>query len=100
MNENVSTHTTLIPVSEMFGSTNGGGSSDSRQPFDQKQSSNKSSLSYALEIIEIELASLSKIQTSNNEEIKKRLTEIQKFRENNLVVVGAIGGLKKLKEKI
>lgn len=100
MNENVSTHTPLIPMSEMFGpSTNE--SSDSRQPImEQQKSLQKASLAYVLEIIESELGSLTKIQASNNEEIKKRLTEIQSFRENNLVVVGAIGGLKKMREKI
>lgn len=99
MNENVSAHTPLIPMSEMFGpSTNDSG--DSRQPMEQQKSLQKASLAYVLEIIQSELDSLTKIQTSNNEEIKKRLTEIQGFRENNLVVVGAIGGLKKIREKI
>jgi len=99
MNENVSTHTPLIPMSEMFGSSTNE-SNDSRQPMEQQKSLQKASLAYVEEIIESELCSLTKIQTSNNEEIKKRLTEIQSFRENNLVVVGAIGGLKKIREKI
>ena len=99
MNENVSTHTPLIPMSEMFGSSTNE-SNDSRQPMEQQKSLQKASLAYVEEIIESELCSLTKIQTSNNEEIKKRLTEIQSFRENNLVVVGAIGGLKKIKEKL
>ncbi|CAM9101276.1 unnamed protein product [Ectocarpus sp. 8 AP-2014] len=84
----------------MFGSNKGNASTDARQPLDQQQFSKKASLSYMPEMIQSELDSLSKIQTSNNEEIKKRLTEIQTFRENNLVVVGAIGGLKKLMEKM
>ncbi|CAM9555172.1 unnamed protein product [Ectocarpus sp. 8 AP-2014] len=103
MNESVSTHTPLIPMSEMFGSnTNENGDSHSRQPMEQQQqkSSQRASLTYVLEIIESELGSLAKIQTSNNEEIKKRLTEIQSYRESNLVVVGAISGLKKIREKI
>jgi len=99
MNENVSTHTPLIPTPEMFGSSTNE-SNDSRQPMEQQKSLQKASLAYVEEIIESELCSLTKIQTSNNEEIKKRLTEIQSFRENNLVVVGAIGGLKKIREKI
>ncbi|CAN0370567.1 unnamed protein product [Ectocarpus sp. 12 AP-2014] len=99
MNENVSTHTPLIPMSEMFGS-NTNERMASRQPTEQQECLQKASLAYVLEIIEGELDSLSKIQTSNKEEIKKRLTEIQSLRENNLVVVGAIGGLKKIREKI
>ncbi|CAN0448788.1 unnamed protein product [Ectocarpus sp. 12 AP-2014] len=99
MNDNVSTHTPLIPMSEMFGS-NTKESIASRQPMEQQKCSQKASLAYVLEIIDGELDSLSKMQTSNKEEIKKRLTEIQSFRENNLVVVGAIGGLKKIREKI
>ncbi|CAN0247540.1 unnamed protein product [Ectocarpus sp. 6 AP-2014] len=99
MNDSVSTHTPLIPMSEMFGS-NTNETSDSRQPMEQQKSSQRASLTYVLEIIESELGSLAKVQTSNNEEIKKRLTEIQSFRESNLVVVGAISGLKKIREKI
>ena len=99
MNEKVYTHTPLIPMSEVFGS-NTNESNDSRQPVEQQKPLQKASPAYVLEIIESELDSLTKIQTFNNEEIKKRLTEIQSFRENNLVVVGAIGGLKKMRQKI
>lgn len=49
--------------------------------------------------IDSEINSLVTIQASNNDEIKKRMTEIQSLRESNLVVVGAIRGLKKIKEK-
>lgn len=92
------THTPLIPMSEILMSgTNE--SSGPRQPPEQ-QSSKTTSSSHVLEIIESDLKSLSNIKNSNNEEIKKKLTEIQSLRENNLVVVGAIGGLQKIKEKV
>ena len=56
--------------------------------------------SSVLDMIDREVENLKKIQSDNNEEIKKRLTDIQSLRENNLVVVGALGGLKKLKESL
>lgn len=94
MDNSVANHAPLIPMSEMFLS---GTDKNARKPMEQDK---KESLSYALELIDAELASLNTIQCTNNEEIKKRLTDIQSLRENNLVVVGAIGGLKKIKEKL
>lgn len=101
----MSTHSPLIPMSEMFtdsaannkdNNNNIGGADEQAR----KNPATKGSLSYALEQIESEIAGLTDIQSNNNEEVKKRLTEIQSLRENNLVVVGAIGGLKKLREKL
>lgn len=107
MTESVQSHGPLIPMSEMFmQSTSGAGATvesnkDRRDVADQHQtSSKKGSLSHALEIIDSELANLGKVQSNNNDEIKKKLTDIQSIRENNLVVVGAIGGLKKMKESL
>ena len=106
MPEHVSNHAPLIPMSEMFTtSTASEVPNDTRQPVEQQQQqqqqpSKKGSLSYSLELIDLELANLTNIQSNNNEEIKKRLTDIQSLRENNLVVVGAIGGLKKIREKL
>lgn len=102
MSDSVPTHTPLIPMSEMFAtSTASEVNKDTHQPVDQQQQrSKKGSLSYSMEVIDLEIANLTSIQSNNNEEIKKRLTDIQSLRENNLVVVGAIGGLKKIKEKL
>lgn len=97
MNDSASNHAPLIPMSEMFMSSTPE-SKDARQSAD-KQSS-KTSPSYVLDLIDNELESLVKIQNSNNEEIKKSLTDIQRLRENNLLVVGALGGLKKIKDKL
>lgn len=102
MPEHVSNHAPLIPMSEMFTTSSASEvRKDTRQPVEQQQlPSKKGSLSYSLELIDLELANLTNIQSTNNEEIKKRLTDIQSLRENNLVVVGAIGGLKKIREKL
>ncbi|CAM9098590.1 unnamed protein product [Sphacelaria rigidula] len=91
----------LIPMSEMFMSNTTGGehSKDVRQQFEQ-QTPKKGSMTYTQEVIDSEIASLRKIQSTNNDEIKKRLMDIQSLRENNLVVVGALGGLKKMKESL
>lgn len=97
--DSASNHAPLIPMSEMFMS-NTTECQDARQPADKQQSSKRTSSSYSFDIIDNELESLAKIQDSNNEEIKKRLAEIQRLRENNLLVVGAVGGLKKIKEKL
>ena len=104
----MSSHSPLIPMSEMFMSAapaeeresaaSKGNSGADEQAC--KNTATKGSLSYALEQIDREIAGLTDIQSNNNEEVKKRLTEIQSLRENNLVVVGAIGGLKKLREKL
>ncbi|CAM9094074.1 unnamed protein product [Ectocarpus sp. 12 AP-2014] len=101
-------HGPLIPMSEMFmqsphGSATGTGAhnTDRREVAEQGQNlSKKGPLAHALETIDSELTSLGKVQSSNNDEIKKRMTEIQSLRENNLVVVGAIGGLKKMKDSL
>ena len=90
MNENI--QNPLIPMSEMFSSSTTE-SKDVRQKSGQPPSSTK-------DLIDIELETLTTVQTSNNEEIKKRLTDIQSLRENNLVVIGAIGVLKKLKKNL
>lgn len=94
--------TPLISMSEMFTtSTTPEAKTDGRQTVHQQQgASKKGSVAYSHEIIDTEIENLSNIQTNNNEEIKKRLSDIQRFRENNLVVVGAIGGLKKIKDKL
>jgi hypothetical protein len=90
----------LIPMSEMFMSNTGGEhNKDIRQQI-EPQTPKKGSMAYAQEVIDSEIASLQKIQSTNNDEIKKRLTDIQSLRENNLVVVGALGGLKKMKESL
>lgn len=98
MNDSTTNNTPLIPMSEMFMSSTAE-NKEIRQPAEQ-QLSKRASPSYAPELIDKELESLVKIQDSNNEEIKKRLTDIQRLRENNLLVVGAISGLKKIKEKL
>lgn len=96
----VSSQNPLIPMSEMFMSnTATENKKDARQHADQ-QVTKKGSMSYAQEMIDNEIASLQKVQSNNNEEIKKRLTDIQALRENNLLVVGALGGLKKIKENL
>lgn len=102
MSDSVPTHTPLIPMSEMFTtSTTSETHKDIRQPVDQhQQNPKKGSLAYSTEVIDSEIANLTSIQSNNNEEIKKRLADIQSLRENNLVVVGALGGLKKIKEKL
>lgn len=103
MPEHASNHAPLIPMSEMFATSTAASEvpKDTRQPVEQQQPpSKKGSLSYSLELIDLELTNLTNIQSTNNEEIKKRLTDIQSLRENNLVVVGAIGGLKKIREKL
>ncbi|CAM9106511.1 unnamed protein product [Ectocarpus sp. 12 AP-2014] len=99
MNESVANNAPLIPMSEMFLSSTKEGS-EPRQPADHQHVSKKASLSYVLQMIESELDNLAKLQTKNNEEIKKRMTGIHGFRENNLVVVGAMGGLKKIRDKL
>ena len=100
MSDSVQTHTPLIPMSEMF-ATSTDVNKDIHQPVNQQQQgSKKGSRSHSMEVIDLEIANLTEIQSNNNEEIKKRLTDIQSLRENNLVVVGAIGGLKKIKEKL
>lgn len=104
MSNSVSHQAPLIPMSEMFTPTTTADSSkDSHLPTGHQQhvqQPQKGSLSYSLELIDNEITSLDAIQSKNNEEIKKRLADIQSLRENNLVVVGAIGGLKKIKEKL
>lgn len=95
MNDGTTNNATLIPMSEMFMSGTAE-SKEKRQPVEQQLSKRESTP----ELIDKELESLVKIQDSNNEEIKKRLTDIQRLRENNLLVVGAISGLKKIKEKL
>lgn len=112
MTDSFSNHAPLIPMSEMFTSnaaTNtttaatagpadaAAATSNTEQ---QQQGLRKGSRAYSLELIDNEIENLSSIQSKNNEEIKKRLTDIQSLRENNLVVAGALGGLKKLKEKL
>lgn len=111
MADRVQSHGPLIPMSEMFmqqstsGTTTGTAAlesrTDCREVAEQNQAnSKKGSLAHALEIIDSELTNLSSVQSKNNDEIKKRLTDIQSLRENNLVVLGAIGGLKKMKENL
>ena len=102
MTDNGSNHAPLIPMSEMFGAV-AENSRDKTQLTDQshqQQLPKKGSTSYSQDVIDREIANLDAIQSKNNEEIKKRLTEIQSLRENNLVVVGALGGLKKIREQL
>ena len=47
-------------------------------------------------VLKDEITRLTETQTKNNDEIKKRVTELQSIRENNLVVAGAVSGLKKV----
>ena len=91
----VSGKNSLTPVSEMFASATAAETQKVAE-----MSSKKGTLSYAQEMIGLEIDKLQHIQSENNEEIKKRLKDIQGLRENNLVVAGAIGGLKNVKEKI
>ncbi len=91
-------HAPLIPMSEIFTSrTTANADAATTATRDQTR---KGTYIYTLDLIESEINNLTSIQTSNNEEIKKRLTDIQKYRENNLVVVGALGGMKKMREKL
>lgn len=88
----------LIPMSEFFTSRT---TDDTDAAITAtKDQTKKGTPNYTLDMIESEITNLTSIQTNNNEEIKKRLTDIQKYRENNLVVVGALGGMKKIKEKL
>lgn len=91
-------HPPLIPMSEIFTSRTAA-DTDAAITATRGQTREGTS-SYTLDLIESEITNLTSIQTNNNEEIKKRLTDIQKYRENNLVVVGALGGMKKMKEKL
>ena len=110
MTDSLSNHAPLIPMSEMFASntttaataasTATAATAATASSTEQQQALRKGSRAYSLELIDNEIENLSSIQSKNNEEIKKRLTDIQSLRENNLVVVGALGGLKKLKEKL
>ncbi len=53
-----------------------------------------------LKIITDEIGKLSTTQDKNNEEIKKRMSDLQALRENNLVIAGAVSGLKKMAQEI
>lgn len=49
-----------------------------------------------VDIINGEIATLTKSHDRNNEEYNKRVKEIQAIREQNLVISGAVSGLKKI----
>ena len=49
-----------------------------------------------VDIINGEIVRLTKSQEKNNEEHNKRVKEIQTIREQNLVISGAVSGLKKI----
>lgn len=51
-------------------------------------------------IIKKEMSHLVQLQEKNNEDIKKKAAELQGIRENNLVVSGAVSGLKKVLKEI
>lgn len=51
-----------------------------------------------VDIINKEIETLTKSQEKNNEEHNKRVKEIQTIREHNLVISGAVSGLKKVLE--
>ena len=53
-----------------------------------------------VDIINAEIETLTKSQDKNNEEHNKRVKEIQTIREHNLVISGAVSGLKKVLESI
>lgn len=53
-----------------------------------------------LNILTDEISKLSTTQEKNNEEIKKRVADVQSLRENNLVIAGAVSGLKKMVQEI
>ncbi len=50
----------------------------------------------ATSVIRAEMEHLTRTQERNNDEIKKRASDLQALRENNLVVAGAVSGLKKV----
>lgn len=52
--------------------------------------------SRVVDIINAEIETLTKSQEKNNEEHNKRVKEIQTIREHNLVISGAVSGLKKV----
>lgn len=94
MSATPSNNAPLIPMSEIFMS----GSDES--PRTGKEHDHRGSVSHVLSLIEKEIIHLNNIQSGNNDDIKKKLTEIQTIRESNLVVVGALGGLKRIREKL
>ena len=51
-------------------------------------------------IIRKEIAHLVQLQEKNNNDIKTKAAELQGIRENNLVVSGAVSGLKKVLKEI
>ncbi|CAM9204977.1 unnamed protein product [Pylaiella littoralis] len=92
MSKDSTTHAPLIPMSEIFMPGTG---TDESEDHDHAGSNG-----HALSLIESEISHLTGVQATNNDEIKKRLTEIQALRESNLVVAGALGGLRKIKDKL
>lgn len=100
-NDGVSKQNPLIPMSDIFSpSSTSQYNKDTRKQFESPVARSQPATPSVIDLMDKEIANLQKIQTDNNEEIKKRLTDIQSLRENNLVVVGALGGLKKLKESL
>jgi len=100
-NDGISKQNPLIPMSDIFSPPSTSQyNKDSRKQIDSPAAQSQPANPSVLDLMDKEIANLQKIQADNNEEIKKRLTDIQSLRENNLVVVGALGGLKKLKESL
>jgi len=83
----------LLPISELMNQ------SDSNTPAPMVPT-NSPEVDRIHRIIDSEMKRLIGTHEKNKEEITKRLTEIQTLKENNLVMLGAISAIKKLRSEL
>ena len=91
----------LLPVSDLLSDDMSGASSSISERVDRVVSDGMKKIrgdegSRIVDIINEEIATLTKSHDKNNEEHNKRVKEIQSIREQNLVISGAVTGLKKV----
>lgn len=95
------TSTPLLPISDLISSDISNTASDISTKVDLAvadglQKAKGKENDRVTSIIRGELEQLTQTQAKNNEEIKKKASELQSLRENNLVVAGAVSGLRKV----
>lgn len=90
---------TLKPISEMCEMVESNPCVDKMNTMvsEEMNSIKKAERSRWESIIDSEIKTLIGTQEKTTEEIKKKLTEIQTLKEHNLVISGAISGLKKVR---
>lgn len=100
-----SSKTPLLPITDLLGqdisSTASSISSNlDRAVTDGLQKAKSTENERVTTIINEEITQLAQKQENNNEEIRKRVADLQSLREKNLVVAGAVSGLRKILESI